>query len=256
MNQLFLRPRETRGFTLIELLIVIAIILILIAIALPNFLEAQIRARVTKAKGEIRTLGIAMESYRLDWKIYPGRSLPYYQKVGLTRDQVGFTWLTTPIAYITSLPDDPFARTIDIDTGEELAHGPFSYNLMGVDNFPDEFLTHPHGGGLLVQYTIVSAGPDQPNVEEGQHGCYACPRNGLGTLGAYCGAVYSYSPTNGTKSKGDIWLWGGESAWIGLAIDGRCVGVRRQLNDLKGQAGGIEIDGTFLRGRFPQGGTL
>jgi len=39
-----------KGFTLIELLIVIAIILILIAIALPNFLEAQIRARMTRAK--------------------------------------------------------------------------------------------------------------------------------------------------------------------------------------------------------------
>ncbi|MBK7496274.1 MAG: prepilin-type N-terminal cleavage/methylation domain-containing protein [Candidatus Omnitrophica bacterium] len=36
---------NTRGFTLIELLIVIAIILILIGIALPNFLEAQVRAR-------------------------------------------------------------------------------------------------------------------------------------------------------------------------------------------------------------------
>ncbi|MBW7937580.1 MAG: prepilin-type N-terminal cleavage/methylation domain-containing protein, partial [Candidatus Omnitrophica bacterium] len=34
------------GFTLIELLIVIAIILILISIALPNFLEAQMRAKV------------------------------------------------------------------------------------------------------------------------------------------------------------------------------------------------------------------
>ena len=35
--------RHLRGFTLIELLIVIAIILILISIALPNFLEAQVR---------------------------------------------------------------------------------------------------------------------------------------------------------------------------------------------------------------------
>ncbi|MCA9429726.1 MAG: prepilin-type N-terminal cleavage/methylation domain-containing protein, partial [Candidatus Omnitrophica bacterium] len=66
--------RSPRGFTLIELLIVIAIILILIAIALPNFLEAQQRARVVKCKGEIRSLGIAMESYFLDFKIYPAES--------------------------------------------------------------------------------------------------------------------------------------------------------------------------------------
>ena len=44
-----------KGFTLIELLIVIAIILILIAIALPNFLEAQERARVVRANGHLRT---------------------------------------------------------------------------------------------------------------------------------------------------------------------------------------------------------
>jgi prepilin-type N-terminal cleavage/methylation domain-containing protein len=52
-----------KGFTLIELLIVIAIILILIAIALPNFLEAQIRARVSKANGELRSLATALFDY-------------------------------------------------------------------------------------------------------------------------------------------------------------------------------------------------
>jgi prepilin-type N-terminal cleavage/methylation domain-containing protein len=55
--------KKRKGFTLIELLIVIAIILILIAIALPNFLEAQIRARVTKANGELRSLATAMFDY-------------------------------------------------------------------------------------------------------------------------------------------------------------------------------------------------
>ena len=55
--------KRRKGFTLIELLIVIAIILILIAIALPNFLEAQIRARVTKANGEMRSLATALFDY-------------------------------------------------------------------------------------------------------------------------------------------------------------------------------------------------
>ena len=45
-----------KGFTLIELLIVIAIILILIAIALPNFLEAQIRAKVVNSTAEMKSL--------------------------------------------------------------------------------------------------------------------------------------------------------------------------------------------------------
>jgi len=55
-----------RGFTLIELLIVIAIILILIAIALPNFLEAQIRARVTQAAGNLRSAQTAAMTHLSD----------------------------------------------------------------------------------------------------------------------------------------------------------------------------------------------
>ncbi|MCA9426760.1 MAG: prepilin-type N-terminal cleavage/methylation domain-containing protein, partial [Candidatus Omnitrophica bacterium] len=93
------------GFTLIELLIVIAIILILIAIALPNFLEAQIRARVVKAKGEIRSIAIALESYYLDWKAYPAE---HERDGGANRLARGLFWLTSPNAYMTSMPEDPF----------------------------------------------------------------------------------------------------------------------------------------------------
>jgi prepilin-type N-terminal cleavage/methylation domain-containing protein len=59
------------AFTLIELLIVVAIIAILAAIAVPNFLEAQVRSKVSASMADIRSLVLSVESYYLDWSDYP-----------------------------------------------------------------------------------------------------------------------------------------------------------------------------------------
>ena len=52
-----------KGFTIIELLIVIAVIAILISIALPRFRGMQDEGKIAQAKGELRTLQAAVESY-------------------------------------------------------------------------------------------------------------------------------------------------------------------------------------------------
>lgn len=86
------------GFTLIELLIVVGIIAILALIALPNLLDAQVRAKASRAKADMASLATALESYRVDGNQYPPNE----------NDDSVTVLLTTPIAYITSLPADPF----------------------------------------------------------------------------------------------------------------------------------------------------
>ncbi len=91
------------AFTLIELLIVVAIIGILAAIAVPNFLNAQVRAKVSRTMSDIRSISTALEMYNTDNGTYPeGRAT--WAVFGLDR-------LTTPIAYMASIPKDPFAPT-------------------------------------------------------------------------------------------------------------------------------------------------
>ncbi len=184
-----------KGFTLIELLIVIAIILILISIALPNFLEAQIRAKVAKCKGEIRSITTALESYYLDFKTYPAESEDNaYQRLRLER---GLFWLTTPIKYMTYMPRDTFAQQDDKD-------GPKFYETGGIPSGTIGKCMY-----CLETWAIFTRGPDADESDIRS----AAPHY-MTYEDDY--SVDSYSPTNGSVSKGDIFQYGGDPFWIGV----------------------------------------
>ncbi len=66
--------RSNRGFTLIELMIVVAIVGILAAIAIPNFYGMQKRAKTTEAKSNLGQLWTLQEAYHAENETYAGPS--------------------------------------------------------------------------------------------------------------------------------------------------------------------------------------
>ncbi|MCG3199723.1 MAG: prepilin-type N-terminal cleavage/methylation domain-containing protein [Candidatus Omnitrophica bacterium] len=210
-----LRVKRAGGFTLIELLIVIAIVLILIAIALPNFLEAQVRARVAKAKGEIRTYATALESYRIDNGGYP-RDHDSAWPNPVAGDQDGYTQLTSPIKYLTELPRDPFGESVD--TGGTIGGGAYRNRALyyeggsGSDDLTrcgslagNRYMIYQSqarrkwaAATCIHAYMTFSIGPDHNDTTGG---------NDDFPYGTTFGI---YNPTNGTNSNGDIYKTVGE----------------------------------------------
>ncbi|MCG3198363.1 MAG: prepilin-type N-terminal cleavage/methylation domain-containing protein [Candidatus Omnitrophica bacterium] len=182
-----------RAFTLIELLIVIAIILILIAIALPNFLEAQQRAKVTRAQSDLKSLVTALEAYQTQFRKYLNLFQtaswgPGYDPNSITSHRL--LPLTTPIRFIAEVPPEAFDLSREIPGFQADA---YAYGSRTSYDPPGQFWRDFFDIKLKYQYSIRSIGPDR-HFDILEPASYPL--------------ILPYSPTNGTTSRGDINFWG------------------------------------------------
>ncbi|HXE71769.1 MAG TPA: type II secretion system protein [Candidatus Nitrosotenuis sp.] len=105
-------PRQPipRAFTLVELLVVLAILAVLAAILVPNFVRSRAQGRVTACKSNLKNIGTALEMYSTDHsKLYPLaldrltpnylKSLPTCPNAGRNTYSEGFTSASQPSAY-------------------------------------------------------------------------------------------------------------------------------------------------------------
>ncbi|MCA9441810.1 MAG: type II secretion system protein [Candidatus Omnitrophica bacterium] len=179
-----LKSKESwSGFTLIELLIVIAIVLTLISIALPNFLEARMRAKVVRAEADLRSLATALESYRLDFKEYPPTPM---ESLGNRFFRLSF--LTTPVSYMHSIPLEIFGK----EEPEPYAY--WSANLNDAMKYSPIYYFLFEEKDKEGRWALFSRGPDydyEAAVEEGGGGL-----------------LMYYNPTNGSSSNGDLMRFG------------------------------------------------
>jgi prepilin-type N-terminal cleavage/methylation domain-containing protein len=214
--------KRLTAFTLIELLIVVAIIAILAAIAVPNFLEAQTRSKVSRVYADFRSTGTAIESYAIDHNKYPNCLLGGgdYAQGYANRLHV----ITTPVAYISKVPDeDPF-RPVGVNyQGLAYLNSYEYYDVVGCA---------VRGGGdtailntafMLCSGMDVYSPDDPPRVDAVVKWVLSCVGpdgrepwqfvSDFGDAQQWIDNFVFYDPTNGTVSRGDIYRSSGKSSF-------------------------------------------
>ncbi|MBM3334186.1 prepilin-type N-terminal cleavage/methylation domain-containing protein [Candidatus Sumerlaeota bacterium] len=188
------------AFTLIELLIVVAIIAILAAIAVPNFLEAQVRAKVSRVKTDMRSIAVAIESYTVDWNRGP---IGYNEGSELLKlwDAVTRHWafnrMTSPIAYLSSPARDPFAVPVTVrDTAGNVT--------KSLDYYEYQHCEYWLTGTNVNRRIFASKGYVWYLRSLGPDGVIGSPM--LTEMVAAGNPNNVYDPSNGTVSNGEIHL--------------------------------------------------
>lgn len=215
--------RNSKAFTLIELIVVTAIIAVLCSMAVPHFLQAQTRAKVTGARSNLRVLSQATEAYRVDWNGYPAavQRIPE-DPYGILSD-VQLAVLTTPRSYVSPTAfRDPFGKV-----KQQNLIGAMTFQVESTD-FPIPEVPNPNRSLLYYNYldfadwtgnplvracgvATLSIGPDRQDT----FGVFRpFPEEALPPLARRVGLRHpldtEYDPTNGCISRGDLIRFAGE----------------------------------------------
>jgi type IV pilus assembly protein PilA len=143
------RIRNGKGFTLVELMIVVAIIGILAAIAIPNFLNFRLKAKTSEAKSNLGAIRTSEVAYFAEWNWYVGNQ-PLVPIANRASQPDKSPWVS-PVMYRFSILG--FAPEGNVY---------FSYNLEGnafnsaTDGFTSNAVGDLDGDGQTSTYTMTN----------------------------------------------------------------------------------------------------
>lgn len=209
----------------VEVVLLSAFVGLLAMAALPHFSELSILSDVAAVKRDLKAIGAAMESYRADHGTYPANNSDSPLPGHTTRSEVDQRLLTTPVAYMATMPVDPFRVMGNVGAQYPI---PTAYRIYAVSY--TTITMYPGYYRSLSKYPKTawnnwSVGPDWVTNTDGYRPLLRVltnesgpiPQIGLDRTGNYIagsGSYYGlrYDPTNGSVSWGDIYWFGGDSA--------------------------------------------